>query len=319
MTPVSLTIDPALFDPALIDEETAALNADIIAKLEALPDPWAFPAAVIRDRRARGLGPFPLPAKDPRARTITIPGPNGQPLPLRIIAPANPRGAFLHIHGGGWRLNTADMQDDRLARMADRCGLACVSVEYRLAPEHPWPAANEDCEAAALWLVGHAREQFGTDRLFIGGESAGAHLAVTTLLRLRDHHTLAPFAGASLIAGCYDLGMTPSARHFHDRLILTTRDIKLFSAGFVQGRAAMDDPDVSPLYADLRGLPPALFTIGTRDALLDDSLFMAAKWVRAGNAADLAVWPGGAHVFVAFPSALTDKALARIDDFLNSH
>lgn len=314
-----LMIDPALFDPAAVDAETQALNAGIIAKLEGLPDPWAFPAAVIRDRRARGIGPFPMPPKDPRARTITIAGPNGQPLPLRIIAPENPRGAFLHIHGGGWRLGTADMQDDRLARMADRCGLACVSVDYRLAPENAWPAANEDCEAAALWLTGHAKSEFGTERLFIGGESAGAHLAVTTLLRLRDRHKLAPFAGASLIAGCYDLAMTPGARQFHDRLILTSRDIRLFSAGYVQGRAAMDDPDVSPLYADLSGMPPALFTIGTRDALLDDSLFMAAKWLRAGNRAELAVWPGGAHVFVSFPCALTEKALTRIDDFLNSH
>ncbi|MGL4323536.1 MAG: alpha/beta hydrolase [Beijerinckiaceae bacterium] len=316
---MALTIDPALFNPACIDGETLALNAGIVAKLEALPDPWSVPAAVVRDRRARGLGPFPLPAKDPRARVITIPGPNGQPLSLRIIAPAQPKGAFLHIHGGGWRLGTADMQDDRLARMADQCGLACVSVDYRLAPEDPYPAAQADCEAAALWLTGHAQEAFGTQRLFIGGESAGAHLAVTTMVRLRDRHTLQPFAGASLIAGCYDLTMTPSARHFHERLILTTRDVRLFAASFVQGHADLHDPDVSPLYADLRGLPPALFTIGTRDALLDDSLFMAAKWIQAGNAADLAVWPGGAHVFVAFPCTLTEKALTRIDAFLNAH
>ncbi|MGL4811753.1 MAG: alpha/beta hydrolase [Beijerinckiaceae bacterium] len=312
-------LDPALFDPSRIDAETAALNRDIIAKLEALPDPWGFPAAVIRDRRARGLGPFPLPPKDPRATVITSPGANGQALSLRLIVPDNPRGAFLHIHGGGWRLGTADMQDDRLARMADRCGLAVVSVDYRLAPEDPYPAANDDCEAAALWFIGHARTAFGTDRLFIGGESAGAHLAVTTLVRLRDKHNLRPFAGASLIAGCYDLAMTPSARRFHDRLILTTRDIRLFGASYLQGRADLHEPDVSPLHADLRGLPPALFTIGTRDALLDDSLFMAAKWLQAGNSAELAVWPGGAHVFVAFPCKLTDDALARIDDFLNAH
>lgn len=319
LPPNPLQVDPALFDPALIDAETLALNRDIIAKLEALPDPWAFPAAVIRERRARGLGPFPMPPKDARARTITIPGPDGQALPLRIIAPESPRGAFLHIHGGGWRLGTADMQDDRLARMADRCGLACVSVEYRLAPEHPWPAANADCEAAALWLIGHAQEMFGTDRLFIGGESAGAHLAVTTLLRLRDRHKLAPFAGASLIAGCYDMAMTPSARRFDERLILTSRDIRLFAASYVQSRGALDDPDISPIHADLQGMPPALFTIGTKDALLDDSLFMAARWSRSGNEAALAVWPGGAHVFVSFPCALTERALARIDDFLNSH
>ena len=70
----------------------------------------------------------------------------------------------------------------------------------------------------------------------------------------------------------------------------------------------MRDPDVSPLQGDLRGLPPALFTVGTRDPLLDDSLFMAARWAAAGNATDLAVWPGGAHVFVGFPGTLTEQA-----------
>ena len=96
---------------------------------------------------------------------------------MRIIAPENPRGVYLHIHGGGWTWGTADEQDPWLDRLAERCGLAVVSVEYRLAPENPYPAAPDDCEAAALWLIREAESRFGTSRLFIGGESAGAHLS----------------------------------------------------------------------------------------------------------------------------------------------
>ena len=307
--------DPATFDPAVVDPETRALNLEIVRKLSGLPDPWSMPAALIRERRARGLGPFPVAPRSERARMLSIEGPGGQPLSLRVIAPPSPRGVYLHIHGGGWTLGTADMQDDRLERLA-ALGLACVSVEYRLAPEHPYPAAPDDCEAAALWCVREAGARFGTERLFIGGESAGAHLSVSTMLRLRDRHGLTPFAGANLVAGCYDLALTPSARGWGaERLVLNTRDLDHFVGGFVQGRAPLADPDVSPLHARLGGLPPALFTVGTRDPLLDDSLFMAARWAAAGNAAELAAWPGGAHVFVAFPGELTERALARMDEF----
>ena len=79
------------------------------------------------------------------------------------------------------------------------------------------------------------------------------------------------------------------------------------------------DPDISPLQADLAGLPPALFSVGGGDALLDDSLFMAARWSAAGNAAELAVYPGGCHVFQAFPSGQTEQSLARMDRFLAQH
>ena len=125
---MTLILDPALFDPAAVDEETRAFNASLLAQIEALPDPWRFPPALVRARRASGAGPFPMPAKSPRAKILTIDGPDGTTLPLRIIAPDKPRGVFLHIHGGGWRLGTADMQDDRLERLAQNCGLACVSV-----------------------------------------------------------------------------------------------------------------------------------------------------------------------------------------------
>jgi acetyl esterase/lipase len=309
-------IDSALFDPSAISDEIRAQNADIVAKLAALPDPMSVPPAVVRERRRQGLGPFPLMLSSHRARTISIDGPAG-PIPLRIIAPDNPRGVYVHIHGGGWTWGTADEQDPWLDRLAERCGLAVVSVEYRLAPEHPYPAAPDDCEAAALWVIGEMESRFGTSRLFIGGESAGAHLSAVTILRLRGRHGLTPFRGANLFAGCYDLTLTPSVRHWgSERLILNTNDVKVFAENFCGGVPDRRDPDISPLYADLTGLPPALFSVGTRDMLLDDSLFMASRWAAAGNRTDLAVWPGGCHVFIRFDSALAEQALSRIDGFI---
>ncbi|MCB5175605.1 alpha/beta hydrolase [Microvirga lenta] len=310
-------IDPALFDPSAISDEIRAQNADIVAKLSTLPDPMSVPPALVRERRRQGLGPFPLMAPSPRAQTIAIDGPAG-PIPLRIFAPDNPRGVYFHIHGGGWTWGTADEQDPWLDRLADRCGLAVVSVEYRLAPENPYPAAPDDCEAAALWVIREAESRFGTSRLFIGGESAGAHLSAVTILRLRDRHGLDPFRGANLFAGCYDLNLTPSVRLWgSERLILNTNDVRVFADNFC-GSIDRYDPDVSPLFADLKGLPPALFSVGTRDMLLDDTLFMASRWAAAGNRTELAVWPGGCHVFIRFDSAMAEKALSRIDAFVEA-
>jgi acetyl esterase/lipase len=313
-----LTVDPALFDPSAVTEEIARQNAEIVAKLEALPASGLFPPALIRERRRQGLGPFPEMPKSERAETLAIEGPGG-PLSLRVIAPEEPTGVYYHIHGGGWTLGSADEQDPWLERLVAKCGLACVSVDYRLAPEHPFPAGPDDCEAAALWLVREARERFGTDRLFIGGESAGAHLSVLTLLRLRDRHGLTPFRGANLFAGCYDLTLTPSAATWGtEKLILATPDIRLFADHFCGVGLDRKSPEISPLYADLEGLPPALFSVGTRDALVDDTILMASRWMRAGNLTETAFWPGGCHVFHRFESALTEQALARIDGFFDA-
>ncbi|MBS0384529.1 MAG: alpha/beta hydrolase fold domain-containing protein, partial [Proteobacteria bacterium] len=122
--------------------------------------------------------------------------------------------------------------------------------------------------------------------------------------------------------GVFDLGMTPSARAFGNdcRLVLRTLDIEKFGDAFLPGtsREQRRDPAISPLYADLGNLCPALFTVGTRDALLDDSLFMHARWNAAGNRGELAIYPGAAHGFIAFPYSQTFAALARIAEFLNA-
>lgn len=314
-----MLINPSSFDPAAIPADMLALNDRILAFFQNAPDQWSFPPQMIRDARKKGAGVFPMEALSPSAQEIHIPGPGGD-VPLRVFRPNGAaKGVYLHIHGGGWVFGSADMQDERNERLARQCGLVVVSVEYRLAPEHPYPAAPDDCEAAALWLVREGPTLFGTDRFFIGGESAGAHLSAVTMLRLRDKHRLLPFRAANLIAGCFDLAMTPSVRNWgKEKLILNTRDIFMFTHFFLRSGGDVRSADISPIHANLAGLPPALFTVGTRDPLVDDSLFMAARWSAAGNHCELDVWPGAPHVFMAFPCETTEKTLQRIEAFLNA-
>lgn len=309
--------DASVFAADAVSPETRTFNEEMIKLMTPMPEWWVIGPQAMREARARGEGPFPRPVLSPRARRMEIPG-EGGPIGLRIIPAEHPRGVYLHIHGGGWVLGASDQQDPLLESIVDNAGLSCVSVEYRLAPEHPYPAGPNDCETAALWLVENCRREFGTEVLAIGGESAGAHLSAVTLLRMRDRHGYSGFRAANLVYGVFDLSMTPSQRAFgSERLVLRTKDMAKFYEAFLSHDQDRRDPDVSPLYADLRGLPPALFTVGTRDALVDDSLFMHARWLAAGNRAELAVHPGGAHGFTLFPFALAAVANTRIEAFLD--
>jgi acetyl esterase/lipase len=209
-----------------------------------------------------------------------------------------------------------DLLHEMLSKQLD---LAFVSVDYRLAPEHPYPAGPDDCEAAALWVLEHAERELGSDRLLIGGESAGAHLAACTLLRLRDRHDAVDrFGAANLVFGIYDLGGTPSQRGLTGRPdLLTAEQIEYFADLFTPGRSVEErrDPDISPLYADLHGLPPALFTVGADDHLVDDTLFMAARWALAGNETELHVYPESPHGCMGMPSVF-EPWFATLTDFL---
>jgi acetyl esterase len=311
-------LSPALFSPAAIDPETAAFNERLEATLLPAPRPYTLSPRVIREGREEGKGLFGPIVRSVRAIERTAPGPAGE-VPLRVFVPEKARAVYLYLHGGGHTVGRAHHHDPLLERTAREAEVAVVSVDYRLAPEDPFPAGPDDCEAVALWLMQHARAEFGTDRLLIGGASAGAHLSVLTLLRLRDRHGFTGFSGANLEYGVYDLSLTPSARRWGERyLILSTPTIEWFCDQFVPP-SRRRDPDVSPLYADLAGLPPALFSVGTLDPLLDDTLFMSARWRAAGNAGELLVYPGGVHAFNFFPLQLAERMNARVIAFLIQH
>jgi acetyl esterase/lipase len=308
-------VHPHLRRPEAIDPETAFFNAQLKDTLATLPVTYQRPPQATRDDRESGRGAFGPIVRSPMATERSIAGPGGQ-LPLRVFVPDRVEGVYLHIHGGGWVLGRAHHSDVVLEALARACNLAVVSVDYRLAPEDPYPAGPDDCEAAALWLAQNAQKEFGSDRLFIGGESAGGHLSAVTLLRLRDRHGLNPFQGAILTYGVFDLTHTPSVLQAGETtLVINFPLMKWFGDHFV-GPELRRDPDVSPLYAGLSGMPPALFSVGTLDPLIDDTLFMHARWIAAANDAELAVYPGAVHGFLSYPTKQAKSAAARIHTFL---
>lgn len=267
---------------------------------------------------------------------------------------------------------SAHSQDTFLKWFADNCQLAVVSVGYRLAPEHTYPAGPHDCFDAAEWLVKKSKFNYGADLMFIGGEvcidfhyeaglgsaiskqqghgklkrdsrcgytrgchyntlathltcysianekqSAGAYLSLVTALHLLK--TLSNFSlrGLLLHFGAYDLSMLPQARNFKRRgpLVLDQDIMERFTDAFIPNTTKEErrDPEISPFYVDFyqfgRGsLPPALFTCGTEDPLLDDTLMMAVKWRCSGSEAITKIFNGAPHGFILFPSSDCEDA-----------
>ncbi|MEN8234882.1 MAG: alpha/beta hydrolase fold domain-containing protein [Actinomycetota bacterium] len=309
-------IDPAWFDLTNADPETLDLNEQLEQLTIRLDNPIEVGIEPLREAREKGRGLFGPVVRSPNAVDRTIPGPNGG-LTIRVFTPEQINGIYLYFHGGGWAMGAPDYQDGRLEEISRRANVAVVSVGYSLAPEHPYPAPADDAEAASRWIVANAAAEFGTDRVVLGGSSAGAHLAVTAMLRMRDRHDYTGFAGANLIYGFYDLSLTPSARNWGDRPLVMTTDLCRWFADVYANGADLTDPDVSPLYADVTGLAPALFTVGSLDPLLDDTLLMATRWSAAGNGAGLHVVPGAAHGFVGAPTKDSVEARARMDGFIS--
>jgi acetyl esterase len=287
------------------------LNRLVEAELAAhVPESRAFyaargerrgPACLEELREARAAH---VPAGLPGGASVEhIVGGSGATIPLRIFLPEHTtvRGVYFEIPGGGFYLGPTAGADARNAALAESLGAAVVSVDYRLAPENPWPAAPDDCAAAALWIIDQAHVRFGTTRLAIGGSSAGATLAMTTLLRLRDRGRAASFAGAALQFGTYDLsGQTPAGRLIADEYFLEAY------VGHVADRTV---PDVSPVFGDLRNLPPTLLVVGASDVLLEDNLAMAARLSAAGNEVELRVYPESPHGFTGHPTSMARAAL----------
>jgi acetyl esterase/lipase len=311
---------------ALWSDELEELRPQLREEREAMIAAWpvdgADPSAPVEERVAamRAARMMDAATSD-RAVDRTIDGPAG-PLRLRTIMPERQvDGVYLHFHGGGFMIGEPDMMDLLLVILVDALNVASVSVDYRLAPEDPYPAGSDDCEAAAVWLVENAQSEFGSDRLLVGGESAGGYYSAVTLLRMRDKHDAADrFLGANLVFGAYDLSRPPSQRGVglpEGSDILTPESVNFFMSHFTPGMTDDDrrDPDISPLYAELHGMPPALFTVGTHDHLFDDTILMAARWQLAGNDAELIVYPEVPHGCMMMPTIASDW-FPKLIDFL---
>ncbi len=231
-----------------------------------------------RARRRGDLLPQPI-AVSSLAEDSEIAG-----VPVRVFTPGTHVATIAYLHGGGFVFGSARLQDKRLEELAVACRATVVSVEYRLAPEFPYPAAPDDCEAVAHELAAR-----GT--LAIVGESAGANLAVATMLRLRERGDVAQVGAAALVSGVYDLALSAFAGNGGP---LTREELEPLIEDYV-GDAPRSDPQLSPLNAELRDLPPVLLVVGSLDPLLQDSVGLARRWQNAGSRARLEVIEGAVH------------------------
>ena len=316
--PSSIVVDPAVFDPAAIPAETLALNKDIVARLEA--EPTGLTIQEVRARAPAGARRISA-AAEVAARRNDHDRRAGRASSNCASSRRRSRAASIyHIHGGGWSIGATDQLDPVLERFADDCGMACVSVEYRLAPEHQYPAGPDDCEAAALWIVREGTKRFGTTKLAIGGELAGGHLSAVTLLRLRDRHKLTPFSAALLNYGCFDLGMTPSARRWGDeKLVLNTAGIVGFRKCFLPPGTDMDEPGrVAALRRSARHAGRAVHRRHARLA----ARRLRCSWRRAGSRPatprSSRSIPAPATASSASTFAQRDEAVTRMETFLDA-
>lgn len=296
-------------------EETAEIRGFNRAMVEEMANVgWSFPPPSVETVRAIGGA---VVYSSERARTLTVPSPAGG-IPVRVIDAPQPRGVYLHCHPGGWTIGSAEAQDAALEAIADQTGLTVASIEYRLAPEHPYPAGLDDCERVARWVAEHGAGELGSNEIVLAGESAGANLALCTLIRLVRSGAGDHVRGAVLLYGNYDLTMTPSQRVAGLDKLIPRVSLEWFYDQYVPDVARRGEADISPLYADLRGLPPVHVAIGSEDSLLDDSLLLAARLVAAGVDTTLDVVPGGEHAFDRAPVRAAEEAMARVGAFLQA-
>jgi acetyl esterase/lipase len=230
----------------------------------------------------------------------------------------NAADVILYFHGGVYVIGSAEASVSLVADLARRTRTKVITVDYRLAPEHPYPAALDDARVAYEGLL----EQ-GVDpgRIALAGESAGAGLATATLLALRDADTALP-SSAFLMSPYADLTLSGDSIASKELLdpLLTPNGLRTRVTDYV-GSADPSDPYISPVYGDLGGLPPMLIQVGSHEILLSDAIRLAARAATADVAVTLEIVPGVPHVFQAYAAVLDegDAALDRAAAFVTAN
>ena len=255
-------------------------------------------------------------------RALAIPGPAGD-LAVRLYEPAGVAAVtpgILYLHGGGWVICSLDTHDGVCRRLANQAGVRVASLDYRMAPEHPFPAPLDDCVAATRWLLARGRELgIDPDRLALAGDSAGGNLSLATLIALRDAGEPLPRT-AALIYGAFSADLdSPSHQRFGGgEYVLSTPTMHWFWDQYVPDRQRRSDPLVAPLLADLAGLPPLYLSAAELDPLRDDSERLAAKLALAGVDFDYRLWRGVCHACIMMSRLLpaADGQIAEVADFL---
>ena len=264
------------------------------------------------------LAPDPPPVAE--LREFSAPGPSGAAIPLRLYrgaatAAGGTLPALVYFHGGGWVIGDLDTHDSLCRHLANAARSIVVAVDYRLAPEHKFPAAVEDCFAATLWVAREA-VALGIDRerLAVGGDSAGGNLAAVVSLIARDRG--APkLRYQALLYPAVDCGMTHSSHdRFAEGYLLTRPTMKWFYEHYLREPADIDDWRASPLRADdLSGVAPALVLTAGNDVLRDEGEAYARRLQEAGVAVQLRHFPDQIHGFLTM-GKIIEAAQPALDD-----
>jgi epsilon-lactone hydrolase len=240
----------------------------------------------------------------------------GVPAMLAAVAQSRPDRCVLYFHGGGYCIGTAALYRDHLWRIAAATRAQVLYFDYRLAPEHPFPAALDDAVAVYRWLLG----RFDPRHVAFAGDSAGGGLVFAALLRLRDEGVELPIAAAAL-SPWTDLALTGESMRSNAKAdpMLDPDNIP----DLVRNYCADADPRhpyVSPIYGDCAGLPPALIQVGSDEILRDDAVGMAAKMRAAGCEAEAEVWEKMPHVWHLYARLVPEgrRAIARVGEFLQA-
>lgn len=228
----------------------------------------------------------------------SVPGPRG-PIPIRLYDPGTkvPAPAVIYLHGGGWVIGNIRVYDGVCRRLASYGGFPVVSVDYRLAPEHKFPAPLEDCIAAYTWVASHGAE-FGIDgtKLAIAGDSAGGNLSLSTAMNLRDEGG-PPLKGVALIYGAFGVNFDTSSYQAYgkDEFLLSRADMIWFWKHYLRGEEDWQNPRAVPLLGSLTRLPPLLVIAAEFDPLLDDSWQLVSKLREVHAVYDWEYWAGVTH------------------------
>ena len=288
-------------DPAL-DPDAAAHLAEVAAlpRLETLPVDEARALYLAGFRRTAG----PVEEVDEISDQL-LPGPGGE-LPIRVYAPSQPQGTLVFLHGGGWTIGNIESHDVICRAIARRAGGRVVSVEYRLAPEHPYPRALEDAWMALTWAV----ETFDAP-VGVGGDSAGGNLAAVCALRARDADL--PLQLQMLLYPVTDAARdTASHRDFGEGYRLTREALDWYYGNYLSDGADPADPEISPLKAEeLAGVAPTFVTTAEFDPLRDEGEAYAARVDKAGVPVAFRRYDGMIHGFYSLGGVIsrTDSAL----------
>jgi acetyl esterase/lipase len=226
--------------------------------------------------------------------------------------------AILYLHGGGYVLGSIHSHRDMCERLSRAAQARVLALDYRLAPEHPFPAPVEDARAAYRWLL---KQGLQPKRIAIAGDSAGGGLTFATLLALKQHGDPMPACAAPLSpwVDLEGLGESMNGKVADDPMVHKPM-IEQMAKTYL-GEGNVRDPLAAPLYGDLRGLPPLLIQVGSRETLLDDAVRIADKAKQAGVDVELDVWKGQIHVWQIFASRLDEgeKAIQKIGAFVHAH